>query len=106
MDDQKTKTLKSALVNLNSIDDLNLLIEERQRQLELKEKELDLRKELLITRIEGEFGFSSSGFNSGTFVKGVAKTLFKTKPEIANSGLMKGINMALNYLPFIQRIIK
>lgn len=106
MDYQKTKTLKETLSNLDSIADLDLLIEEKHRLIQLKEKELGLRKELLFARFESEFGLSSDGFNSGTFVKGIAKAVFKTKPEIANSGLMKGIDVALNYLPFIQRFIR
>lgn len=105
MDNQEKKTLTSTLSKLDSIADLDLLIEEKQRLVRLKEKEMNLRKELFFTRVESEFGFSSDGFNSGTFIKGISKAVFKTKPEIANSRLMKGINLALNYLPFVQRII-
>ncbi len=106
MDYPKTKTLDTSLSNLQSIEDLDLLIEDKMRLVKLKEKELALRKTLLMTRVEAEFGISEEGFDSGTFAQGILKYFLRTKPAIADSGWMKSINYGLTFLPYLQRLFK
>lgn len=106
MDYPKKRKLNQELSEISSIDDLELLIESKEQLLDLKEREISLRKELIFARIESRYGLSSSGFDAGMLTKGILSDLFRNRPDIDRSSIMKAVKGATKFMPFIVRAFK